>query len=211
MATLVSTADYKAWRNITGTAQDTFIAQILGWVSADVRRFCGRDLTNGFESATRTETYCGMDETTIQLREWPITSVTSVTQLWAGGSTEVVDSTTYRADSDTGLLSRIDAVRGRFASFRTDGSNVAGTWKPEPHFAEGFFNFSIVYVGGYSTIPGDLQMAVCRLADILYGGRGRDTSLKSENLGQYAYTLSDASQVSQIRRDLLAPFNTGST
>ena len=211
MATLVSTSEYKAWRGITGSSQDTFIATILGWVSADVRRFCGRNLTNGFESATRTETYCGMDETTIQLREWPITSITSVTQLWAGGSTEVLDSTTYRADSESGLLSRIDAVRGRFSSYRTDGSNVVGTWKPEPHFAEGFFNFSVVYVGGYATIPADLHRAVCLLTDMLYVGRGRDLSLKSENLGQYAYTLGDASNALQIKRDLLGPFNTGST
>lgn len=211
MATLVSTSEYKAWRGISGSSQDTFIATILGWVSADVRRFCGRNLTNGFESATRTETYSGSDDTTIQLREWPITSVTSVTQLWAGGSSEVLDSTTYRVDSDTGLLSRIDVWRNRFASVRTDGSMVSGTWKPEPHFAEGFFNFSVVYVGGYSTIPGDIQQAVCRLADILYVGRGRDLSLQSENLGQYSYTLADASNAMQIKRDLLGPFNTGST
>ena len=211
MATLVSTAEYKTWRGITGSSQDTLIAFLLGMSSAYVRRACGRNLTNGFESATRTETYSGTDETTIQLQEWPITSVTSVTQLFAGGSTQALDSTTYRFNADTGILSRIDAVRGRFASFGTDGATVAGTWRPEPMFADGFFNFSVVYVGGYSTIPADLHQAVCQLTDILYVGRGRDPSLKSESLGQYSWTAADAAQINQIKMDLIRPYNTGST
>lgn len=211
MALLVSLADYKTWRSITGTAQDTALTQLLTFVSADVRRWCDRDITNGFESATRTETYSGTNETTIQLNEWPVTSITSVTQLWAGGSTEVLDSSTYRVNSGTGLLSRIDAVRSRFASFRTDGSMVAGTWLPEPNFGEGFYNFSIVYVGGYSTIPGDLQQAVCNLADIAYASRGRDMTLKSENMGQYSWTAADAAQVLKIKENLLDSFGTGNT
>lgn len=211
MATLVSTAEYKQWRSITGSSQDTLIAFLLGMSSAFVRRMCGRDLTNGFESATRTETYSGTDETTIQLREWPITSVTSVTQLWAGGSSEVLDSNTYRVDADTGLLSRIDVWRNRFASVRTDGSMVVGTWKPEPHYAEGFLNFSVVYEGGYGTIPADLHQAVCQLTDILYASRGRDVSLQSENLGQYSWSAADPVKLNQIKMDLIRQFNTGST
>lgn len=211
MGLLVSLTDYKTWRNITGTAQDTALTQILTFVSADVRRWCDRDLTNGFESATRTEVYSGTNETTIQLNEWPVTSVTSVTQLWAGGSSEVLDSTTYRVNANTGLLSRIDAVRSRFSSFRSDGSMVAGTWMPEPHFTEGFFNFSIVYVGGYATIPGDLQQVVCNLADIAYASRGRDMTLKSENMGQYSWTAADAAQVAEIKANLLKSFGTGNT
>lgn len=210
MATLASTAEYKTWRGITGTSQDTLIATLLGMSSAYIRRMCGRNLTTGFESATRTETYSGMDETTIQLVEWPITSVTSVTQLFAGGSTQAIDSTTYRFNADTGLLARIDAVRGRFASFGTDGSNVAGTWRPEPMYAEGFYNYSVVYVGGYSTIPDDLKQATCQMTDILYATRGRDPSLKSESLGQYSWTAADAAQINQIKMDMLRPFNTGS-
>lgn len=211
MGLLVSLTDYKTWRNVTGTALDTAFTQVLTMVSSKVREICGRDQTNGFESATRTEVYSGMDETTIQLREWPVTSITSVTQLWAGGSSEVMDSTTYRVDTTTGILSRIDAVRGRFASFRTDGSNVAGTWKPEPHFAEGFVNFSIVYVGGYSTIPGGLQMAVCQLADMAYASKARDQSVTSKNLGQYSVTYSDPTKAAQLEQSLVRLYNTGST
>lgn len=210
MATLVSTSEYKAWRGISGSTYDTFIATILGWVSADVRRYCGRNLTNGFESATRTETYSGPDEATIQLREWPITSITSVTQLYAGGDTTVLDSSTYRVDADSGLLSRIDVRRGRFASWAINQSNgYAGDWKADPRFEEGFFNYSVVYVGGYSTIPGDLHMAVCRLTDVLFNQRGNDPSITSESLGQYSVTRMNQADFAKMRKDLLAPFNNG--
>jgi hypothetical protein len=210
VATLVSTAEYKAWRGISGTTLDTFISTTLGWVSADVRRFCGRNLTNGFESATRTETYSGMDEATILLTEWPITSITSVTQLYAGGQTSLVDSNSYRVESDTGILSRIDVDRGRFASWGLNQFNgYTGNWKPAPRFEEGFYNYSVVYVGGYSTIPADLHMAVCRLTDVLFNQRGNDPSITSESLGQYSVTRMSQADFSKMKMELLAPFNGG--
>lgn len=211
MGLLVSLSDYKTWRNITGTALDTALTQILTFVSSDVREFCGRNETNGFESATRTETYSGQDETTIQLREWPVTSITSITRLWSGGSTETLTSSTYRVDSETGILSRIDAIRGRFASWGDLRTAPAGTWVPSPNFAEGFFNYSIVYVGGYSSIPGSLQMAVCQLADNAYASKARDFAVTSKSLGQYAVTYADPMKAIDIKANLLRPFNTGST
>lgn len=212
MATLVTSTVYKSWRNITGSSQDTFITLILEWVSSDVRAYCDRDDTNGFESATRTEVYSGEDNAFLQLKEWPVSSITSVTQLWAGGSSQALDSSTYRVDAKTGILSRIDVQRGRFASYDASTySGQGGTFTPSPRFDQGFNNFSVVYVAGYSTIPSNLQQAVCRLADILYVGRGRDTSIKSESLGQYSYTLADMAEVSKIRAELLSPFCTRGT
>jgi hypothetical protein len=209
MATLVTTSDYKAWRGITGSTFDTFIAQILGWVSSDIRAYCGRADSNGFETATRTEYHGGTDDGTIQLTEWPITSITSITQTYAGGSTQVLDSGTYRVDAASGLVSRIDVVRGRFASYNSTYLGQGGDFQPSPRFEEGFNNYTVVYVGGYATIPGALQKATCLLADILFNGRGRDSSIQSETIGQYSYTLADATRVDQIRMNLLRGYVTG--
>lgn len=209
MATLVTTSDYKAWRNISGSTLDTFIDQILGWVSSDIRAYCGRSDTNGFESATRTEYFSGADEAMLQLNEWPVTSITSVTQTYAGGSTEVLDSSTYRVDAASGLLSRIDVCRGRFASSNATYLGQDGSFQPSPRFEQGFNNFTVVYVGGYATIPGALQKATCLLADILFNGRGRDSSVQSETIGQYSYTLADAAKVDSIRYSLLRGYVTG--
>ena len=208
MAFLVTRTEYKVWRNITGTSLDTFIDQILGWVSSDIRAYCGRSESNGFESATRTEYHNGPGEAMIQLREWPVTSITSVTQRWAGGSTQTLDSNSYRVDPETGLLSRIDVDRGRFASFTATYLGQAGDFQPSPQFQEGFQNYTVVYVGGYSTIPGSLQKACCLLADMLFVGRGRDGSIQSESLGQYSYTLADQPKVDEIRESLLSDYIT---
>jgi hypothetical protein len=67
----------------------------------------------------------------------------------------------------------------------------------------------VVYVGGYATIPGALHKAACLLADILYVGRGRDSSIQSESLGQYSYTLADQPRVDAIKMSLLRDYVTG--
>jgi len=209
MANLVTTSAYKAWRGITVSTYDTFIDTILGWVSNDIRDYCSRDGTNGFELATRTEYYSGPDDAIIQLRERPITSITSVTQTYAGGDSTVLDSGSYRVDADSGLLSRIDVARGRFASYNASYIGQGGDFKPSPRFEEGFNNFTVVYVAGYATIPGALQKATCLLADILFNGRGRDMSVQSETIGQYSYTLADQKRVDDIRMSLLRGYVTG--
>jgi hypothetical protein len=209
VAFLVSRTDYKSWRGITGTADDTFIDLILGWVSNDIRDYCSRDGTNGFESATRTEYYSGPDDAIIQLRERPVTSITSVTQTYAGGQSVVLDSSTYRVDADSGLLSRIDVARNRFASYNATYLGQGGDFKPSPRFEEGFNNFTVVYVAGYATIPGALQKACCLLADMLFNGRGRDMAVQSETIGQYSYTLADQKRVDDIRISLLRGYVTG--
>jgi len=209
MATLVTTAAYKAWRGITTSTYDTFIGTILDWVSSDIRDYCSRSESNGFESATRTEYYSGPDDAIIQLRERPVTSITSVTQTYAGGGTTVLDSSSYRVDADSGLLSRIDVQRGRFASYSASYLGQGGDFKPSPRFEEGFNNFTVVYVAGYATIPGALQKATCLLADMLFNGRGRDLSLQSETIGQYSYTLADQTKVDAIRMSLLRGYVTG--
>lgn len=209
MATLVTTAVYKSWRGITGSTYDTFIATILDWVSNDIRDYCSRDETNGFESATRTEYYSGPDDAIIQLRERPVTSITSVTQTYAGGDSVVLDSGSYRVDADSGLLSRIDVVRNRFSSYSASYLGQGGDFKPSPRFAEGFNNVTVVYVAGYSTIPGALTKATCLLADMLFNGRGRDMAIQSETIGQYSYTLADQKKVDDIRMSLLRGYVTG--
>lgn len=209
MALLVSLSDYKTIAQISGTAQDARLTILLGMASAEIRRACGRDLTNGFESATRTEYVSGDDEGQIQLAEWPVTSITSVTQTYAGGDSTVLDSSTYRVDADSGLLSRIDVVRGRFASYNASYPGQGGDFAPSPRFESGFNNFTVVYVGGYSTIPLDLQGAVCQITSILSGNLGSNLGLKSETLGQYSLTRQDAKMIDDIKTSMIRAYTTG--
>ncbi len=58
--------------------------------------------------------------------------------------------------------------------------------------AKGFNNVIIKYTAGYATTPADLEQACIAFTSYLYSARGKDFSLKSEKLGDYAYTLADS-------------------
>jgi uncharacterized phiE125 gp8 family phage protein len=207
MASLISIAEYKVWAGISGTAQDALLTVLVDAVSMEVRRLCDRNLTNGFESTSRTERYDGTDEATIQLIEWPVSSITSVTLYTAGGDTEVLDSDTYRVNGDSGVLSRIDPKMGRFPV--TAFGTVNATFSVQPWFDQGFDNVEVVYTGGYATIPADIKMACYRLTDLAYAARGRNMGIQSESLGGYSYTNMDPAKTTAIKAELIRAYNTG--
>ncbi|NDD75548.1 MAG: hypothetical protein EBZ40_11325 [Gammaproteobacteria bacterium] len=207
MASLVSIAEYKVWSGITGTAQDALLTVLVNAVSMEIRRWCDRDLINGFELTARTEYYNGSGEETIMLREWPVASVASVVIRYAGGQTETVDATTYRVDSESGVLSRIDAVRTRYGV--TSFGNIDSIFAAEPRFPDGFGNIAVTYTGGYdiANIPPDLKMACYRLIDLAYSARGRNFALASESLGQYSYSNGNPQATNAIKADLMRAYN----
>jgi uncharacterized phiE125 gp8 family phage protein len=207
MASLISIAEYKVWAGISGTAQDALLTVLVDAVSMEVRRLCDRNLTNGFESTSRTERYDGTDEATIQLIEWPVSSITSVTLYTAGGDTEVLDADTYRVNGDSGVLSRIDPKMGRFPV--TAFGTVNATFSVQPWFDQGFDNVEVVYTGGYATIPADIKMACYRLTDLAYAARGRNMGIQSESLGGYSYTNMDPAKTTAIKAELIRAYNTG--
>lgn len=207
MASLISIAEYKVWSGISGTSQDALLTVLVDAVSMEVRRWCDRNTTNGFESMSRTERYDGNDEQTIQLMEWPVTAVTSVTVYTAGGDSDVLDTDTYRFDGDSGVLSRIDPRLARFPV--TAFGTVNSTFSVQPWFERGFNNIEVIYTGGYATIPADLKMACYRLTDLAYAARGRNMGIQSESLGGYSYTNMDPAKTTAIKAELIRAYNTG--
>jgi hypothetical protein len=62
--------------------------------------------------------------------------------------------------------------------------NTTGTWT-------GRQNLIIKYTAGYATTPADLEQICIDLTKIYYDSRDRDGGLKSEKIGDYAYTVGD--------------------
>ena len=208
MATLISLANYKVWAGISGTGEDTKLTLMLEAASAEIRRWCGRNLTNGFESATRTENYDGTNGPTIQLIEWPITSITSVAERTADGTSTTLAATTYRVQATTGILSRVDVERGRFTGYNNVGG-IDAVWGIDPNFIDGFQNIVVVYVGGYSTIPSDLQVACAKLTDMSRATAGANLALNSESIGQYSYTRANAADYETLQRNIINAYRSG--
>jgi hypothetical protein len=189
---LATVANYKAWAGINGTGSDAAITLMLAQAEASVRRYAGRDMTNGFESANRTETYNGDGSAVLQLREWPITTLTSVEERDRAGTWTTLDADEYRVDTRTGQLYRLGATWGRIVSDFVGGGNnpsfgVSPSWSADPA------SVRVTYTGGYTTIPADIVAVVYMLIDYKLANAGGNPSATSETIGVYSVSTSGSS------------------
>ena len=196
MALTTSTA-YKAYAGITATTWDTLLGTLVAAAQAMVEVYCGRP-AGGFETATWTQARNGNGAESIWVPCWPVTTLTSVTEILSDGSTQALDSTTYRI-GQRGEIARTGVSRARFGGVATSAGNWPGEYAdggvgfgPEPSFCEGRNNYSIVYVGGYASnaIPANLVTAIWMLVDILFARRGKDPALSGESIEGYSYQKS---------------------
>lgn len=215
---LVTLAQYKTHASITSTdaTRDAAITAMIAEATEIVRRHCSRELLNGFDSLSRTEVYDGNDSDGLQLREFPVTSITSVTLIANDATTSVVTSTEYRVDLNTGVLKRLGGVRGRFAG-ANDGWTRQDAWFSDqwgtvPNWPAGHQNISVVYTGGYGAaatgMPAGLQSVVYRLIDDFRQTAGSG-NFKSERIGDYQYTLADTTLDAEELDRLLGPYCPG--
>jgi hypothetical protein len=189
---LATVANYKAWAGINGTGSDAAITLMLAQAEASVRRYAGRDMTNGFESAARTETYNGDGSAVLQLREWPITTLTTVEERDRAGTWTTLDADEYRVDTRTGQLYRLGATWGRIVSDFVGGGNnpafgVSPAWSADPA------SVRVTYTGGYTTIPADIVAVVYMLIDYKLANAGGNPSATSETIGVYSVSTSGSS------------------
>jgi len=73
-------------------------------------------------------------------------------------------------------------------------------------FSKGRRNIILDYTGGYITIPASLEQACQSMVKYLYDATDADSSMKSEKLGDYQYTLSDKVQLPDYIQNVLIPF-----
>lgn len=198
MALTTNTA-YKTYAGISASTWDTLLTTLIAAAQAAVESYCGRP-AGGFESATWTQTRNGNGAESIFVPCWPVTSITSVTEILADGSTQALASTTYRAGVRGGEIARTGVSRARFGVIATSAGYWPGEYEsgggagfgPEPCFAEGRGNYSIVYVGGYASnaIPANLVLAIWMLVDAMFARRGKDPAMSGESIEGYNYTKS---------------------
>lgn len=94
---------------------------------------------------------------------------------------------------------------------RTDNSDYAATvWGD---FPEGTLNLQVIYLGGYSSIPEDVQLATADIVLGMHRGMTRDSTLRSEKLGDYSYqsfspneTAGQIAGITPTAAALLQPF-----
>ena len=182
---ITDTATYKTSRQIPGTDFDASLAVGIAYAERYVREYCGRSVTNGFESAERTEVYDGTGRPSIQLREWPVDSIASVKFIESisdGAITfgDAIDGSGYYAD-ERGLLIR--AGSGTDQLWRGVGV-IDGPVTRGPYWPKVRNSIQVVYTAGYSTMPQTLVEAVHTIVDSWLATRGEDTlRANTENRG----------------------------
>lgn len=191
---VITTAQYKTYAGITVTTWDTLLGVLIPACQSDVESYCNRL----FDTATYTETLDGDNTGQLQLSNYPITSITSVSYLAPNGSTLAMPSTSYSVDANTGLLTLVPLQYSKSTAYDTMG-NPSNEWVYGPRFTRGFQNYRVVYVGGYSSMPADLQLAmyeyVASKFNPIKNGATADTNLLSESIGDYSYTRKTPAQM----------------
>ncbi len=73
----------------------------------------------------------------------------------------------------------------------------------DPRFPSALLSTLIEYSAGYSSVPDDLHQACMVLAATMYLSRKSDSSLQSESLGDYSYSMSSADSSRAMMEDML--------
>jgi hypothetical protein len=200
---IITLAQYKSWAGISGTSDDTRLQELLDSAHAELRRYCGRSLSNGFESATRTEDY-NTPGAQLVLREWPVTSITSITPLNTDNTSGTAfDSTSYSTDLASGVVTLNGAQNGRFISDRSVDPAMLSNWGWLPRFDR----VRVVYVS--DSPAADIRMALYRMVDTMYASVQRGSDIKSESIGQYSVTYASAADALDLVKASLSRYRAG--
>lgn len=203
MGEVVTLANYKVWAGITSAADDTRLQVLLDSAHAAARRYCGRDMVNGFESATRTQDYI-VDSYELQLEEFPVTSITSITPIFTNNTLgSAMPSSDYNLEASTGIVRINDASNFRTFIDTYTPSGVVSEWNWRPRFER----VRVVYVSDGAAA--DVKTALYRMVDGLYASIRRDMAIGSQSIGSWSVSYASPDAAAQAQAQLLDPFGSG--
>lgn len=156
---LISADDVKDYLGLDdNTEQDAYLADLILLVTSEVENYCGRT----FASATFTEYFDGVFQDSLNLKNYPITSITSIHDDGdrVYGDSSLISSSDYVYYADEGIV--------KFDSVLSGGNK----------------SVKVVYVAGYATIPSDLKLAIIkRVAAEYIEGHAQVNAIKSTGDG----------------------------
>jgi hypothetical protein len=157
----------KAWLEITVDTTDAEIQMLMDRALDAVER----ELDWYFGASREiSEILDGSGLRSLYLRQPPLNGVVVSERTTVGGTWAVVDAAEYELGGNG-----ITAGRGMFN---------AGDW------TRGVLNYRAVYDEGFTVMPGDIEQLLLDLVSAKWRNRGTE-GLKSERIGDYAYTLGE--------------------
>lgn len=182
MAELITLEEYKEYANIQNERDDLVLDRLIAGVSQLVKTYCGHTFVDHSDAGNEKTEYfnIGRRESRIHLTEWPIISITSVSER-TGYNVAYTPITAgafqYFQDDSTHSL------------IRTQSSGASKYWEEGPAAVE------VVYLGGYAlgAIPADLMLAIVDLVTFYH----RDEHKPRMTMG--TATLNNADLLSRSR------------
>lgn len=197
---LATVAQCQTHLGLSSSEETTALTQWLAQADAAIKRYIKRDI----EEATYTEYYCGDGSNILQLRQYPVQSITSIhvdadgyfgygsgafdtaDLLTAGTEYALARDSSATEASRTGHVIRIGGVWPGMSQ------RAAGLLASHPGLAIG--NIKVVYVAGYDNVPADLALACCQFVSRIRNAAQKGGALQSESLDYYSYTLDTAGE-----------------
>lgn len=153
------------------TDYDDILTRFINEASQRLEKMTGRRLKARDYSGSNPEHHDGRMQNRLLAREWPINSVT---ELWFDSSSEFTDTTNI---VDSGKYS-------------IDDEKIGIVLHKGCRFPRGTRNIRLVYNGGYSEIPTDLEGACLWMVEYFYAQRSNEsigTQTKSKNAENITY------------------------
>jgi len=151
-------ANIKTRLGISGSGDDTLLTKLQESAEACIRNWCERD----FDGGTFTEYFAG-GSSFLHLRNWPVSSVTSVNVDPARefGSDTVIDDDRYVVHAEHGVIQAIDGPFVPLIQRGLAGSEIE-SWTRGPRMVQ------VVYAVSTGAVPDDVKEALARLVGCWY-------------------------------------------
>lgn len=176
---LCQVQDVQTWLGSAASAGEPLIARLISAASRMISNYCNRD---NFSSETYVELYDGCGHDWMLLRQWPVTSVQSVTLRRDRLVSTLSDSSDFTIEAPIagGAAQRLILNSGAFPRGRS--------------------NVTVTYTAGYDAPPADIVQACIELVGEAYRRR--------ERIGQASVSMKDQSTVSFGQADMNATIKT---
>lgn len=167
---LITVGDLKNFMGIDTPIYDEKLTMIVNAMTDYIESRCKRR----FQSTLYTEYVNGDDSDHLMMKQYPITSITSVEE---------------NSNSDN---SSNWATLAAEEYFNIGPDLEAGLIRKTSRTFKGTANYRVVYTAGYTTLPSDLKYACYMLCSEAFN-RSRSAGVKSESLGDHSITFESIS------------------
>lgn len=208
MTTLSAVKDWLGIANAV-TTYDTRLTRVLSAAEAKIRNAAGRP--DGWLNTTaHVEKFETVTANAVSLRYDPVTVISTVSFVFASGSTQALASGNYRIDDSSSILRvETDSLSTWTGGFWPSAPLPVPPYQWAPDTTSRAYPYlQVRYIGGYAagSIPADLEQAAVVVAASMAKQQGIDPNMKSETLGNYSYTFASPVEMNAWIDDQLAPY-----